>query len=254
MHQVISDRYLQHAGMPNAGRIRFLTGASTLLMLAVVAASAYIRASGGIDVQIARGVHRATASSVALLVSALMVLAWGQPRLRAAVSVAFVLMLALSAVGWITGTTPPPAAAFFNQSGGLVLTALLAWIYGRAAAQPRAAPDRKLALAALVLASLQAAFGGTLSIFAPQASVGVLILHAAAGLAAAAAVAALGWRYAACAVLAPALGAVSVVLPAFAAQAGHALAGALLLAAAAYAHALALVYTRATPPSRPLNA
>lgn len=244
--------HLQHAGMPNAGRIRFrirlLTGASTLLMLAVVAASAYIRASDGIDVQIARGVHRATASSVALLVFALMALAWGQPRLRAIASVSFVLMLALSAVGWITGTTPPPAAAFFNQSGGFLLTALLAWICGRSAAplDPEAerkpalvAPDHKLALAALVLASLQAAFGGTLAIFAPQASVGVLILHAAAGLAAATAVAALGLRYAACAALAPALGVVSVVFAAAAAQAGHALAGALLLAAAAHAQARA---------------
>ena len=236
--------------MHNAGRstfrIRILTGASTLLMLAVVAASAYIRASGGIDVQIARGVHRAAASSVALLVFALMALAWGQPRLRGPASAAFVLMLALSAVGWITGTTPPPVAAFFNQSGGLLLTALLAWIHGRAAArldpEPErkpalAAPDRKLALAALVLIGLQAAFGATLAIDAPHASVGVLIVHAATGLAAAAAVAALGWRYAACAALAPALGVVSVLLPAFAAQAGHAFAGALVLAAAAYAHA-----------------
>jgi len=229
----------QHTGMPNAARIRFLTGASALLMLAVVAASAYIRASDGVDVQVARGVHRATASSVALLVFALMALAWGQPRLRIAASAAFVLMLALSAVGWITGTTPPQAAALFNQSGGLALTALLAWIYGRAAVQLSVAPDRRLAGAALGLASLQAAFGGTLAIFAPQASVEVLILHAAAGLGAAAVVAALGLRYAACAALAPALGAISAVLPAIAAQAGHALAGALLLAFAAYAHARA---------------
>jgi hypothetical protein len=248
MNQVNSDMRVQHSGMPNTARIRFLTGASALLMLAVVAASAYIRASGGTDVQFARGVHRATASSVALLVFALMALAWGQPRLRVAASGAFVLMLALSAVGWITGTTPPLGAAFFNQSGGLVLTALLAWIYGRATGQRSAAsarklapaaPDRKLALAALGLASLQAAFGGVLAVLARHASAGTLILHAAAGLAAAATVAALGWRYAACAALAPALGVVSVVLQASAAQAGHALAGALLLAAAAYAHARA---------------
>jgi hypothetical protein len=237
MHQVSPDTHLQHAGMPSASRIRFLAGAATLLMLAVVAASAYIRANGGNDVQIARGVHRATASSVALLVFALMALAWGRPGLRGVASVAFVLMLALSAVGWITGTTPPHAAALFNQSGGLVLTALLAWICGRAATQTTTALDQKLALAALSLAGLQAAFGGTLAIFAPQASVAVLIAHAAAGLAAAAAVAALGWRYAACAAFAPALGMVSVVLQASAAQAGHALAGALLLAAAGYAHA-----------------
>ena len=235
--------HLQHGGMSDAARSRsrigLLAGASTVLMLAVVAASAYIRASGGIDVQIARGVHRATASSVALLVFALMALAWGQPRLRAAASAAFVLMLALSAIGWITGTTPPPAAAYFNQSGGLVITALLAWIYGRTTGHPPAAPDRKLALVALVFAGLQAAFGGALAVFAPQAAAGILILHAAAGLAAAAAVAALGWRYAACAALAPALGVFSTLLPAFALQASHALAAALLLAFAAYAHARA---------------
>jgi hypothetical protein len=243
MNQAISDMHLQHggvsAGPPNLFRIRLLAGASSVLMLAVVAASAYIRTSGGIDVQVVRGAHRIAASSVALLVCALMVFAWGQPRLRAAASAAFVLMLALSAVGWITGTTPPPAAALFNQSGGLVLTTLLAWICARAAAPTAAAPDGRLAAAALGLASLQAAFGGTLAIFAPQAAVGVLIAHAAAGLAAAATVAALGPRYAACAALAPALGVVSVLLPAAASQAGHALAGALLIAAAAVAYARA---------------
>lgn len=229
---------LQHGGPIGAGRIRFLAGASVLLMLAVVAASAYIRAGSGVDVQFARGVHRATASSVALLVTALMVLAWQQPRLRAAASAAFALMLALSAVGWITGTTPPPAAAFFNQSGGLALTALLAWIYGRAAPplfNNRAI--RQLAQAALVFAALQSAFGGTLAIYLPQASVGLLTSHAVAGIAAAAAVAALGWRYAVCAALAPLLGVAVLVLPAFAAQAAHAMAGALLLAMGAYAHA-----------------
>ncbi len=228
---------MQHAEMANIGRIRFLAGASALLMLAVVAASAYIRASGGVDVQIARGAHRAAASSVALLVFALMALAWSHPRLRVAAGMAFVLMLALSAVGWITGTTPPPTAAIFNQSGGLVLTALLAWIFGRAAAQLSTAPDRRLALAALTLAGLQAAFGGVLAIFAPQAAVGILILHAVAGVVAAATVAALGLHYAACAALAPALGVVSVVLPAAAAHAGHALAGALVIAVVAYAQA-----------------
>lgn len=239
MHQVSPDLRLQHAQMPNAARIRFLAGASALLMLAVVAASAYIRANSGIDVQVARGVHRATASSVALLVFALMVLAWRRPRLRGVASVAFVLMLALSAVGWITGTSPPLAAAFFNQAGGFALTALLAWITSCATARTTTAPDHRLAVAALGLVALQAAFGGMMAIFAPQASVGVLIAHSAAGLAAAAAVAALGWRYAVCAALAPALGMLSVVLQASAVQAGHALAGALLLAAAAYAHACA---------------
>ena len=75
---------LQHADMPNADRIRVVAGCAAVLMLVVVAASAYIRASGGIDVQWARGAHRLTASTVAVLVFALMALAWAQPRLRAA--------------------------------------------------------------------------------------------------------------------------------------------------------------------------
>ena len=243
MYQAIPDMRLQHGGMPhgarNRSRIMFLAAASSVLMPAVVTASTYIRASGGIDIQAVRGVHRIAASSVALLVCVLMAFAWGQPRLRTAASVAFVLMLALSAVGWLTGTTPPPAAALFNQSGGLVLTTLLAWICARAAEPRTVAPDGRLAAAALGLAGMQAAFGGMLAIFTPQATVGVLILHAVAGVAAAATVAALGLRYAACAALAPALGVVSVLLPTAAAQAGHALAGALLLAAAAIAHARA---------------
>ena len=125
--------------MPDIGRIPFrikaLTGASILLMLMVVAASAYIRACDGIDVQIARGVHRVAASSVALLVFALVAFAWRQSRLRAAAMVALALTLGLAAVGWIMGIKPPPVAALFNQSGGILLTALLAWICGRASAQ-----------------------------------------------------------------------------------------------------------------------
>ncbi len=230
--------------MPDVGRLAFriqlLAGASILLMLAVVAASAYIRASGGVDVQIARGVHRAAASSVALLVFALMAIAWRQSRLRAAAIVALVLMLGLAAVGWITGSTPPPAAAFFNQSGGFLLTALLAWIYGRVSAQFPASPDRKLAHAALVLTIVQAAFGGALAIYAPQASAGLLITHAVSGVATAATVAAFGWRYAACAALAPGIGVLSVVIPVAAVQTGHALAGTLVVAVAAYAQARAV--------------
>lgn len=225
--------------MPNFNRIRLAAGASILLMLTVVAASAYIRASRGIDVQVARGVHRAAASSVAVLVFALMAIAWRWPRSRTAAIVAVVLMLGLAAVGWMTGTAPPPAAAFFNQFGGFLLTALLAWIYGRASAQFPASPDRKLALAALVLAILQAAFGGTLAIYAPQASVGLLVAHAVSGVATAATVAALGWRYAACAALAPGIGVLSVVLPVATMQTGHALAGVLVLTVAAHAQARA---------------
>jgi hypothetical protein len=226
--------------MPFPGRIRLVAAASILLMLVVVATSAYIRTHGGIDVGFARGMHRLTASTVALLVCALLALAWRRQELRAAASAAFVLMLALSAVGWLGGTNPVPAAALFNQAGGLALTALLAWIHGLAAPLPSATPDRRLALAALVFAALQGGFGGVLAVLAPQSSVIALVAHAAAGLATAAAVAALGWRYAACAALAPMAGVAALVLPASAAQAGHAAAGALLLACTAFAHAVSL--------------
>jgi hypothetical protein len=236
MHQANPDMRLQHGEMPNADRVRFLAGASALLMLAVVAASADIRAGGGVDVQMARGVHRATASTVALLVFALAVLARKPPGLRAAASAAFVLMLALSAVGWAGGTDPGPAAAVFNQAGGLALTALLAGILGRASPPAGASPHAGLARAALLLAALQAAAGGALSVLLAQPPLVLLIAHAVAGIAVAAAVAALGARYAACALPAPLAGLASVLLPAAAAQAGHALAAALLLAAAAYAH------------------
>lgn len=231
-----------------------LSGLGALLVLTVVAASAVIRLGGaelGDGVAVARGVHRAAASLAALLVLGLFFSALRKKTLRGTAFLAFALTLALSVVGWITGTNPPAAAALFNQLGGIALAALLAWLSGRAIpANAGIRTERPLALAALLFAALQAAFGGTLATLAPDAPVPLLLGHAVSGLAAAATVAALGLRFAAaglartglalaaCAVLAPAAGALSV-LPAgiFALQAGHALAAALLLAAAAHAQA-----------------
>lgn len=214
--------------------IAWLAGISLLLMLAVLGASAQIRAGPAPEALAAlRAAHRLCASTAALLVTALAVLAWRVPRLRAAGALAFLLMLALSAVGWIAGTAPPPVAAFFNQFGGLALAALLALLWARAR-ENSPSPD-PLARAALVLVPAQAAFGSALAAFAPAASPLVLVLHAAAGLAAAAAVAALRSGPAlACALLAPAAG-LAAALPGMAATAPtlHALSAALLLAAAA---------------------
>jgi heme A synthase len=137
-----------------------------------------------------------------------------------------------------TGTKPPLPAALANQIGGIALAALLAWLCGRAApaaAQPRA--GRPLATLALAVAAIQAFGGALLATLWKDAPAALYIFHAAGGLAAAILLAALGPRYAALGALAPLLGATAVLsgLPAIP-QVLHALAAAILLAAAAHAH------------------
>lgn len=233
-----------------AGR---LAGLGALLTLVVVAASVAIRLGAdelGAAMAIVRGVHRAAASLAALLVLALFWRTLRSRELRRAGSVAFVLMLALSAVGWATGTEPPPAAALFNQLGGVALAGLLAWIAGRsgAGATPPHA-DRVLARLALALAMLQVLFGAGLVLLGTAVGLALLIAHAVCGVAAAAVVAALGARIVqtgetvrggvllSCAALAPLAGTLSA-LPAsvLAVQVAHAAAAALLLSVAAHAH------------------
>ena len=215
------------------GGIAWLAGTSLLLMLVVLGASAQIRAGPAPEALAAlRAAHRVCASAAALLIIALAARAWPVPGLRGAGVGTLLLMLALSAVGWAAGTTPPPAAAFFNQSGGLALTALLALLWARA--RPGAADPGPLAGAALLLVLAQSAFGSALAAFAPAATPLLIVLHAAAGLAAAAVVAALRTGPAlACALLAPAAG-LAAAFPQLAAIAPtlHALSAALLLAAA----------------------
>lgn len=215
-----------------AAGLALAAGASVLLMLAVLGASAWIRAAGTGDVQVMRAVHRVAASTVALLVILLWSLAWRRRRLVGAATSALALMLALSAVGWMTGTTPPPSAAFFNQAGGLALTGLLAWIAARAS-RPHA-PDDVLRATAIAFAVAQGAFGAAIAAYLRDPPVLVLILHAAAGLAAAALVAALRHPLAlAGAFAAPAAGLAAALAPALAAApAAHALSAGLLLAAA----------------------
>lgn len=219
----------------------------------MVAASAVIRLGAeelGGAMAIARGVHRSCASLAALLVLAVFWRALQHGAARRGAAVALLLMLALSAVGWATGTQPPPAAALFNQLGGVALAALLAWLSGRAArAEALAVADSPLAHAALLLASLQVVFGAVLVALGPPVAPALLVAHAVAGLAAAAVSAALGARISssgdtprgaalvACAALAPLAGSLAVLpAPPFVLQAGHATAAALLVAAVAQLH------------------
>lgn len=233
-------------------RTERIAGLAALLTLVVVAASAAIRLGAdalGADIVLARGVHRIVASLAAVLVIVVFAGALRRRRSRPAATAALLLMLALSAVGWATGTQPPPAAALFNQLGGVALAALLAWLAGRLATGVRSeAVDRSLALAALLFAALQIVFGAALVVLGPPLPVALVVAHAVLGLTAAAIGAALGaslWRIGdarlgaglcLCAALAPLAG-VAVVLPApaIAIQVGHATAGALLLAAIANA-------------------
>ena len=232
---------------------RNLAALAAILTLVVVAASAVIRLGAselGDSMAIVRGVHRVAASIAAVLVLALFWRARQFSELRRAASIALVLMLALSVVGWVTGTQPPPAAALFNQLGGVTLAGLLAWLAGHAAESPsNAAPDPALALAALLLASLQVVFGAALVMLGAPVAPVLLVAHAVSGLVAAATGAALGVRLCGssdarhgallllCAAFTPAAGSLAVLpAPAMVVQVGHAAAAALLVAAVALAH------------------
>lgn len=210
---------------------------SAVLMFAVLAASAKIRAAAGADVGLERGVHRIAASTVALLVTGLAWLSWRHPALRRMALGAFALMLALSAVGAAGGPSPPAGIAFFNQAGGLALTAVLAWIWARA--QWPAGDDlRPVALVATAFAGAQCLYGAALAAFAVQPGPLAMLGHAALGLAAAGALA--GTRHPlgiVAALAAPAIGAWAMLPGAHGlAPVAHAVSAALMLAAAAALH------------------
>lgn len=160
------------------GPRRALTATSLALVLVVVFASAVIRLLGedlGGALLVVRGVHRVAASVAALAILAAGWLAWrGGRRALAAATVA--LMLALSALGAATGTTPPPAAQAGNLLGGLALAGMLAWLLS-----PH--PSSRRTQIFIALLALQAALGAWLSIFAEELWSLPLIAHAMLGLA-----------------------------------------------------------------------
>lgn len=182
-------------------------GVALALMFVVVAASAFIRLSlaenGAAALPVARGVHRAAASLTAVTVLVLAVLAWRASALRArigaAAGMALLLTLALSALGVVTGTTPPPAVQFANLFGGLLLLALLAWLGGRATADSNApladaAKLERLARIGFALALIQAGLGAALATFWSPPEALALTVHVFFGLSTAALAFALGIR------------------------------------------------------------
>jgi heme A synthase len=233
-----------------ARRAALLAHVGLVCMLAVVAASAYIRLRASypsvVDATLlARGVHRVAASAAGIAVIALAYLAWRRNAgARAAVTLALGLTLLLAWLGAATGISPPPAASLGNLAGGLALAALLAWIYVpvRDVDVPIKTTWCTLALAAV---GSQALLGAWMATMAPEDAT-VFVLHVLLGIAAAALAGWLGVRLAAAgrapagfaliglAALAPALGIVSVLLePPAEFVFLHAVAAALLLAALA---------------------
>lgn len=214
---------------------RVLAATSLLLVLVVIVASAAIRLSDqdlGAYLPAVRLTHRFSASLATLLIAAAAFLAWRGGRRPLAAAIAGVTV-SLSALGAATGIGPPPWAQAGNLLGGLLLAGLLAWLL--AAKEP--AQKRLWALLAL-----QASLGAWIAIFADALWTPVLALHALLGIGLAAL---LGWLalkqgrllMLLLAIAVPASGAAAALfgLP-LGAMIAHAVAVALLVSAAAYAH------------------
>jgi heme A synthase len=215
---------------------RPLAGASLALVLVVGAASAAIRLSAqdlGAYLPLVRATHRVSASLATLLILAAGVLAWRDGRRRLAAAIVLVT-LGLSVLGAATGIGPPPWAQAGNLLGGLLLAALLAALLAKG----------KLRLhAALFLVAVQACLGAWIAIFAEELWTPVMLLHAVLGLGLAAGAAWLGAKQGRpllllLALAVPASGAASALLGLpLGATLAHSASVALLVCAAAYAHA-----------------
>ena len=95
------------------------------LVLAVVIAAAGIRLDTGIPGL--RLVHRIAASLEVLVVAWLAWMDWRRPAVR----IALALTVVLAVVGILAGQNPPPAAAAVTLLGGLSLAATFAWILAK---------------------------------------------------------------------------------------------------------------------------
>jgi heme A synthase len=224
---------------PPEARLAAAASAGLGLVLLVIVVSVAIRLDAE-PLFALRGVHRTAASLEVLAALALAWMAWR----RAALVIA--LTVFLSVLGIAAGQKPPPLAALGNLLGGLALAAAFAWALGRAHGhRPQGAS--RFAHAAVALFAVQCALGAWLALFAEELWSWALLAHAALGLALAAGAVWLALRLAraaqrfallGAALAAPAAGIASALFEQpLAASLAHAAAGALLVAAAAYAHA-----------------
>jgi hypothetical protein len=213
-------------------------GLVVVVLLASVAIRLAAQELGGALAAV-RGLQRAAASLEVIAALALAWLAWRRALVAAALTV-FLAVLGIAA-----GREPPPLAALGNLLGGLALAAVFAWLLGRTHGRAAQSADR-FAHAAASLLVVQCVLGAWVSIFARDAGSWALFAHAELGLVLAAGSVWLAARLARPA-LRRALRGIALAVPvaglsalcgqSLAASLAHAAAVALLVAAAAYAHA-----------------
>jgi hypothetical protein len=224
---------------PPARVIGAWSAAGLGLVLLVIVLSVAIRLDAG-PLAALRGAQRAAASLEVVSMLALASLAW-----RGAVLV-IALTVFLSVLGIAAGQNPPPLAALGNLLGGLALAGAFAWVLGRSHGR-EARGARLLGHAAAALFAVQCALGAWLAIFAKDLEAWALGAHTALGFALAAGAVWLALRLERAAqslvllgiaLAAPAAGIASAQFyQPLGASLAHAAAAALLVAAAAYAHA-----------------
>jgi hypothetical protein len=224
---------------PPEARLAAAAAAGLGLVLLVIVISVAIRLDAE-PLFALRGVHRGAASLEVVAMIALAWLAWRRALLVMALTVF------LSVLGIAAGQKPPPLAALGNLLGGLALAAAFAWVIGRAHGRDarRASP---IGHAAAALLAVQCTLGAWLAIFAKDLEAWALGAHTALGFALAAGAVWLALQLARAsrrfallgvALAAPAAGIASAQFyQPLGASLAHAAAAALLVAAAAYAHA-----------------
>jgi cytochrome c oxidase assembly protein subunit 15 len=176
------------------GPLRQALLGTALLVLVVIAASAFIRLSqaglacagwpacyaqpaaaviaeanppvvaDSVPIAVARGIHRIAASAVGILLIGIVLVGWDKFRGIAGKGVAVVALALTAFLAWLGRFTPSdlPVVVLGNMLGGMTLFGLLWWLAGGGSATAR---KRGVALPVAVLAflALQMALGGLLS-------------------------------------------------------------------------------------------
>ncbi len=170
-----------HPARRGAGRrVRALAAAGVVLVLVVVLASAALRqgaeAFSPAVLSALRAVHRAAASLEALVVLALLWLAW---RSRLVLAIAGITLL-LSVVGVLAGRNPPAAAALANLLGGLALAGCFAALVRETTQREDESPVLTLLVAGVVAA--QCVLGALVAIVVKDFLSLTFLIHALVGM------------------------------------------------------------------------
>lgn len=118
---------------------------------------------------VARGLHRIAASTLGILLIAVVLTGWKRWSMASERTAGLALLVVAGALAWLGKYTPSPlpAVTLANLLGGMALLALLAWLWesaGRGAATPGPGGLRLWTLLALALLFLEIAVGGLVSV------------------------------------------------------------------------------------------